>query len=141
MPPENAKRQTDSALNFLQLKNRTCRVASIPFFKIVSPFSVILSFSENISTARSTNNGKRNSFDYHPSPSGLTSMIHRLLRALSLLRTFAEFSVKPIYPNMVLENFQILGLWITRKCISDSKNIDIFTYSPLQNSPQGHGLI
>ena len=67
--------------------------------------------------------------DYHPSPSGLKPQGHILLyfyghpRALSFSRIFVKFFLRPVYPNMTGENFQIYGVQITGACTCDSKNI------------------
>ena len=53
------------------------------------------------------------------SPSPLSS---GKLFLLSLSRIFLQFSLKPVSPTMVEENFQIYGVQITGKCICKSKN-------------------
>ena len=68
---------------------------------------------------------KEHSADHHPCPSGLTSAdtpsdISIGSLGFYLSRIFVEFSVKPVYPTMVDENFQIYGIQITGKSICDS---------------------
>ena len=52
--------------------------------------------------------------------------------SFSLSRNVVEFSLKAVFPTMVVENLQIYGVLITGKCICKSKNLDIFTHSPRQ---------
>ena len=58
---------------------------------------------------------------------------------LCLSRVFVEFSLKPVYPTMIVENLQIHGVQITGKSICETK---YFIYSLLlmptkKNSPAG----
>ena len=54
-------------------------------------------------------------------------------------RVFVESSRKPLYLTMLGEIFKVHGVQITRKCICESKkmNLFIFTHTPNQNSPPG----
>ena len=83
------------------------------------------------------------SVDYHPSPPGLTPSIHPLIflytpYSLCVSRRSVEFSGEPIYSNMVGKNFQIYDIHITKKMHLWVKklNLDIFNYTPWQNSLQ-----
>ena len=42
--------------------------------------------------------------------------------AFSFFRIYVDFSLKPVYPTMVGDKFQIDGVQITGKCICESKN-------------------
>ena len=55
---------------------------------------------------------------------------------------YVEFSLKPVYPTMGVENL-IAVVQITRKCICESKNwIYIFLLmSPYKTLPQVHNII
>ena len=75
----------------------------------------------------------KHNVDHHRSPSRLTSMIypvifHMPLRNLSL----SPLSLKPVYPTKVGKIIQVYGIQITKKCICESKklNVDIFTHAP-----------
>ena len=60
---------------------------------------------------------------HHTSPSGSSSRIHSFIFpwALSRNRMSVEFSFKPVYPTMGVENLKLV-VQITRKCICGSKN-------------------
>ena len=79
---------------------------------------------------------------YHPTPSGLTSRIspHISIDSLGiyLFRIFAEFVLKPVYPTMVGDDFQVYGGKITGKCICESKNwiYSFLLYAPNKTRPQ-----
>ena len=54
----------------------------------------------------------------------------RVLRAFPFSRIFVEFSLKPVYPIIVSEKFQIFLVQITGKCIHrEISNLDLFTLS------------
>ena len=80
--------------------------------------------------------------DYHPCPSRLTSRVHPFIfhityEALSLSRMLAAFSLKLLYSTMCGKNFQIYGVYISRKWI-DSRHFRIPTGS--QKGPMKQGL-
>ena len=78
-------------------------------------------------------NKRVNRPDYHPCPSRLASRIypfifHIIYEALSLSRMLAAFSLKLLYSTMCGKNFQIYGVYISRKWI-DSRYFRIPTGS------------
>ena len=58
-----------------------------------------------------------------------------------LSRIFLESFLKPIYPIIVAEKFQIYGVKITGKYISESKKLNLFLFAHVskENSPQAKG--
>ena len=122
--------QTFQSFSFLSSKNpqktdrlctkfssnpiKRCRGATIS--GLVPPFSVAPSLS--LPYLRSwimTNRMVNNSVDYYPSHSGLTSRINTLIILyitwdfMYFSRMVAQFSLKPVYPSRVGDNFQIYG--------------------------------
>ena len=62
---------------------------------------------------------------------GYTLIFLGLLRSLSLSRIIVEFFLKPIYPTVFGEIFQIYGVKIIEKGICESKNwIYLFLLMP-----------
>ena len=65
--------------------------------------------------------------NYHPSPPELTSIIHLVIflwtpKGFISPEYFLNFFLKPVYPTMVAEKFQIYGVKITNKYICESEN-------------------
>ena len=68
----------------------------------------------------------------------ISSYISINLLRLSLSKNFNKFSLKLVYPNMIVKKFQIYGVQILRKCTFKSKNW-IWTYllmPPVKTLPQ-----
>ena len=100
-------------MTFSSAPNKSVQKGVNPFFKINVPFSVAP--SKNISTTRSGSKKmvNKNSLDYHPSSSGLTSRIHLLIFLLNSLELYLSpehwfnFLANLYISSMVNGNFQI----------------------------------
>ena len=106
---------------------------SIPHFKINAPFS-FCPLQYLIACISINKMVKEHTVDYHPSPSVLTSRIHRFiftwtLKALPLSKTFVEFSIKPLYPTMAGGDFQIYGVQTTGNAFVSQKLESSYFYS------------
>ena len=108
---------------------------SVHHFSDVASFSKI---SQPTPSLESTNQQRINSVIYHPCPSGLASGIHpyffKLLRVLSLSKTFVEFSVTCVFQHSKFFQFMVFTL-------ENTLNLCIFTHAPVPQSkicfPQG----
>ena len=138
------KKQTCSAWIFYQSPMQMRRGAYIPYFKVNAHiFCCSINFEERINLQVRVNiMVNENTFDYQLSPSELTqgytlSYFYGLRRTLYIYRIFIEFLLKPVYPTMFAEKFQIHGVKITGKYSRWSKkmNLFIFTQSKTQAFP------
>ena len=123
------KKQTGSAWNFFQPPIQVCRGAYILYFKINTLiFCCPHSFEENLNPQIRINKMvSEHTVDYHHSLSELVSRIYSLLFVWTLkgfisTEYFFNFFLKPVYPTMVVERFQICVYKITGKYICKSKN-------------------
>ena len=68
-----------------------------------------------------------------------TLVLQNWIQGVYLSRKFLEFFLKPVYPTMIAEKFQIYCAKITGKHICELKilNLFILTHAPKQNSPLG----
>ena len=104
-----------------------CRRDYIPYFKInTSNFCCPLFFKEYLNPQnRIKKMINEHTVDYHTCPSQLTSRIHPLIFLWtfkgSSLQIISLIFVKPGYPTMIAEKFQISGFKIG-KYICESKN-------------------
>lgn len=108
---KNSKKADKLSMKFSTTLIQVCQCASIPYFKLNTPFFCWpISYKEYLSSQFKINK-MVNIVDYHPSPLGLNSpYFYRLLKASCLSRIFVKFSLKPVYLTMVGENFKFIIL-------------------------------
>ena len=135
-PKKQKNRQPDFVWNFLQSPIQACRFA---YFKINAPifcYPFIFDFR----------NLRSGSTKWQMNILSITTLVFRINFkdtpchiSLEFYRDFSRiflgFFLKPIYPTIVMEKFQIYGVKITGRYIVIQKlNLFIFVHAPKQTS-------